>query len=89
MKRMRKTAWELRAGDVIEADHKGISSYFPVLSVRRMMFTGDFDGRYFQESPVVRLELSTAGNFALEPGDKQFIIHRRSKGANQTTQEDR
>lgn len=74
--RARKPAWELRAGDLIESSIGGVSVQEEVLGVHRMMFTGYFQGKYYQKSPMVRLELVGSDGIKLEPGDTEFTVWR-------------
>lgn len=74
--RARKPAWELKAGDFIESSIGGVSVQEEVTSVRRLMFTGDFGGKYYQESPMVRFELGGSDAVKLEPGDTEFTVWR-------------
>lgn len=74
--RARKSAWDLRAGDLIESRAGGVMVNETVASVSRMMFTGEFGGKYYQESPMVRFELGGSGVVNLEPGDTVFTVWR-------------
>jgi len=72
-----KTAWELKAGDVIQIGE----AWEPLGSVQRMRWSGEFEGRRYQDAPMVKAVFARAPTaFVLSPGDRLYRVRTREKG---------
>jgi hypothetical protein len=80
--RVHKTAWELKAGDIIEQTVNGFEVLQPIRSVRKFLFDGEFEGRTYQRAPMSRIEfVDPPGVFLLAPGDRAFNVIRKKERA--------
>lgn len=75
-----KTAWELKPGDVIETTSGFLDT---VGRVRKMLWNGEFEGKTYQQAPMVRVELANVpGAFFMTPGDRVYsVVGRRGAKA--------